>query len=198
MKRQWLVASAILAAGIAAGWTGAQTQVQPKNSDTAPTAQTRQEAVARTTPLDTLDWLVGDWVADGDEVKAEFSCDYTKNDSFLLRPFRIVRKNGETFSGTQLIAWDPAQEAIRSWTFDSNAGFGEEIWRQSGKRYSIRARYTLPDGGSASAIHVLTYIDDNTCTWKSVNREIDGQFQPDTDEIKIVRRPNGGDAKGGN
>ena len=59
-------------------------------------------------------------------------------------------------SGMQVIAWDPAQETIRSWTYDSDGGFGEETWSQSGNRYTIRAKYTLPDGGTASALHVLT------------------------------------------
>jgi hypothetical protein len=88
----------------------------------------------------------------------------------------------------QVIAWDPANETIRSWTFDSNGGFGEDNWTQSGNRYTIRARYTLPDGGIASALNIFTFVDDNTCTWRSVSREIDGELQPDTEEVVLVRK----------
>lgn len=91
-------------------------------------------------------------------------------------------------SGMQVIAWDQAKQVIRSWTFDSDGGFGEDTWTQSGNRYTIRAKYTLPDGGIASAINVFTYLDGNRCTWKSVSREIDGELQPDTDEIVLVRK----------
>ena len=92
----------------------------------------------------------------------------------------------------------PGPKTIRSWTFDSNGGFGEETWNQSGNRYTIRAKYTLPDGGSASAVNVLTYVTDDKCTWKSVNREIDGSFLPDIGEVTLVRKSETGNAKGGN
>lgn len=91
-------------------------------------------------------------------------------------------------SGMQVIAWDQSKQAIRSWTFDSDGGFGEDTWTQSGTRYTIRAKYTLPDGGIASAINVFTFVEDNKCTWKSVSREIDGELQPDTDEVVLVRK----------
>jgi hypothetical protein len=90
-------------------------------------------------------------------------------------------------SGMQVVAWDPAKETIRSWTFDSNGGFGEDIWTQADHRYTIRSKYTLPDGGTGSAINVMTYIDDDSFQWKSTNREIDGELLHDTAEVVISR-----------
>lgn len=197
MRRFWLFALAIFLGGSASGWSVARMQAPSPDSQPVGQAEPRPEPAARHTPLETLDWLIGEWVSTGEGAKAEFSCDYTKNGSFLFRPFRIVRKNGETFSGTQLIGWDAARENLRSWTFDSDGGFGEDTWTQSGNRYTMRAKYTLPDGGTASALHVMTYINDDTFTWKSVNREIDGQLQPDTDEITLVRKSVKHDEKGG-
>jgi hypothetical protein len=198
MKRKWLVGIVILVGGIAGGWLAGRMQAQQQDAKPVDKAEARKEAIARETPLDMLDWLVGDWVSDDDGVKTEFSCDYTKNNAFLIRPFRIAQKNGDSLSGMQVIAWDPAKKAIRSWTYDSDGGFGEETWSQSGNRYTIRTRYTLPDGGAASAMNVLTYVNDDKFTWKSVDREIDGQLQPDTDEITLVRKDEGSNAKGGN
>ena len=139
-------------------------------------------------PLDTLDWLVGDWVNEDENRSIEFNCHFTKNGSFLVRSFQIVTGKDDRMSGMQVIAWDPVNQSIRSWTFDSDGGFGEDAWTQSGNRYTIRAKYTLPDGGIASAINVFTFVDDNKCTWKSVSREIDGELQPDTDEVVLVRK----------
>jgi len=196
MKRQWLAAVGLLAAGLVVGWSAARSQ--------APTGEKPErgpaprEVIERDSPLDTLDWLVGNWVADDDDITAEFSCQFTKNDAFLVRSFRIAAKDDVRMSGMQVIAWDPAQKTIRSWTYDSAGGFGEETWSQSGNRYTIRAKYTLPDGGTASAIHVLTYVNDDKATWKSVNREIDGEFQPDIDEVVLVRKPAADGEKGGN
>jgi hypothetical protein len=188
-ERTTLAAAALLAAGALLGWRASQAQLP---------APGPAEAAGRDGPLDTLDWMVGDWVDADDAVTAEFSCDYTRNGAFLVRSFRIGPRDAVRMSGMQLIAWDPARETIRSWTFDSDGGFGEEAWSQSGNRYTIRAKYTLPDGGTASAVHVMTYVDDSKCTWKSVNREIDGAFQPDIDEVVLVRKPAADGAKGGN
>jgi hypothetical protein len=118
----------------------------------------------------------------------EFNCHFTKNESFLVRSFQIATDKDVRMSGMQVIAWDQAKQVIRSWTFDSDGGFGEDTWTQSGNRYTIRAKYTLPDGGNASAINVFTFVDDSKCTWKSVSREIDGELQPDTDEVVLVRK----------
>ena len=156
-----------------------------------PASNARQER-----PLDTLDWLVGDWVNEDESRSIEFSCHFTKNGSFLVRSFRIVTAKDVHMSGMQLIAWDPAKKSIRSWTFDSDGGFGEDTWTQSGNRYTIRAKYTLPDGGTASAVNVFTFVNDNKCTWKSVSREIDGELQPDTDEIVLVRKTVEPESKG--
>ena len=78
----------------------------------------------------------------------------------------------------------------------SGADSGRRQWTQSGNTYTIRCRYTLPDGGTGSNIQVVTYIDDTKFTWKSVNREIDGVILPDTAEITLVRKPANDDAKG--
>ena len=198
MKQQWLAALGLLAAGLLVGWSAAKSQGPAGDKGAPESAPAPHKAADKDGPLDTLDWLVGDWVDDDDKVTAEFSCHFTKNNAFLLRSFRVALADDKRLSGMQLIAWDPAQKTIRSWTFDANGGFGEETWSQSGNRYTIRAKYTLPDGGSASAVNVLTYVTDDKCTWKSVNREIDGSFLPDIDEVTLVRKSETSGAKGGN
>ncbi len=184
MKRSWFAAFGLLAVLGTGGWVALTWAGQDVPKAEIPAAVT----VERQSPLATLDWLVGDWVNEDENRSIEFNCHFTKNESFLVRSFRIVTEKDVRMSGMQLIAWDAANQSIRSWTFDSDGGFGEDTWTQSGNRYTIRAKYTLPDGGTASAINVFTFVDDNTCTWKSVSREIDGELQPDTDEVVLVRK----------
>ena len=184
MKRSWFAAFGLLAVLGTAGWVALTWAGQD-----APKAEIQAAVTAeRQSPLDTLDWLVGDWVNEDENRSIEFNCHFTKNGSFLVRSFQIVTEKDVRMSGMQVIAWDPAKLSIRSWTYDSDGGFGEDIWTQSGNRYTIRSKYTLPDGGIASAINVFTFVDNNKCTWKSVSREIDGELQPDTDEIVLVRK----------
>lgn len=184
MNRSWFAAFGLLAVVGTAGWVARTWAGQDTTKAEIQAAVTAE----RQSPLDTLDWLVGDWVNEDENRSIEFNCHFTKNGSFLVRSFQIVTEKDVRMSGMQVIAWDPVNQAIRSWTFDSDGGFGEDTWTQSGNRYTIRAKYTLPDGGIASAINVFTFIDDNKCTWKSVSREIDGELQPDTDEVVLVRK----------
>ena len=193
MKRSWFAALGLLAVLGGAGWV-ALTWAGQDSSKTDVAAVATPE---RQSPLETLEWLVGDWVDEDENRSIEFNCHFTKNGAFLVRSFQIVTEKSVRMSGMQVIAWDPANQAIRSWTFDSDGGFGEDTWSQFGNRYTIRAKYTLPDGAIASAINVFTFVDDNTCSWKSVSREIDGELQPDTDEVVLVRKtaqltPDGG------
>jgi hypothetical protein len=168
--------------GMAIGWTIAIAQ-QPQSA-----AEARSDSAKADSPLATLDWLVGEWTNEGEKVAIEFNCHFSKNDAFLIRSFRNTSDADSELSGMQVIAWDPSKSSIRSWTFDSNGGFGEDAWSQSGNRYTLRASYTLPDGSKGAAVNVLTYIDDNHCTWKSVGREIDGELLPDSEEVTIVRK----------
>jgi hypothetical protein len=46
-------------------------------------------------------------------------------------------------------------------------------------------------------MHVMMYVNDDRFTWKSVNREIDGELQPDVEEIVLVRKPTAATDKGG-
>jgi hypothetical protein len=188
MTNKWLYTLTILVAGLAAGW--ALTEVFAQAAKTAAPPDEVVGAVESTTaerPLETLDWLVGSWAGKTEKGAVEFSCKFTKNNAFLVRSFRILNESDVTMSGMQVVAWDPVKEAIRSWTFDSDGGFGEDTWTQADDRYTMPSAYTLADGGTGSAVNVMTYVDDDTFQWKSTNREIDGELQPDTDEVVISR-----------
>ena len=47
----------------------------------------------------------------------------------------------------------------------------------------------MADGRRGSMINLLTKIDDDTFTWQSVNRVIEGEAQPDVHEVRVVRLP---------
>ena len=151
--------------------------------------QTSQEVTTpAANPLNELAWMVGDWVDHDEDTTVELSVNWTKNGKFLTRSFRVIPKDGKPHSGMQLIGWDPAEKAIRSWTYDADGGFGEERWRRDGSRWTIRTKYTLPDGERATSTNVMRKLDDDRYTWKSVNRAIGAVLQPDIDEVTVVRK----------
>ena len=61
-------------------------------------------------------------------------------------------------------------------------------WTKKENRWFITTTGTLPDGGKASSVNVITYVDDNQFKWKSLNRTVGGELLPNIDEVVVVRQ----------
>jgi uncharacterized protein (TIGR02246 family) len=138
--------------------------------------------------LKPLEWMVGQWTSAEDNAEVELDCNWTKNQNFLTRAFKITIDGSVSAAGMQLIGWDPATKMIRSWTFDSNGAFADATWGEKGGRWFIRNRGTLPDGRDATMVNVMKKVDDNAFTWQTIERTAGGELLPNIDEIQIVRR----------
>jgi uncharacterized protein (TIGR02246 family) len=150
----------------------------------------KSKAAAQTSSyeqLKVLEWMVGTWTADTADAEVELDCNWTKNKNFLTRAFKISIGD-DSFSGMQIVGWDPAAKAIRSWTFDANGTFTEATWQQRKGRWFIRNRGTLPDGRTATMVNVMKPVDDNSFTWQTIERTAGSELLPNIDEIAIVRR----------
>jgi hypothetical protein len=90
-------------------------------------------------------------------------------------------------AGMQIIGWDPAAKQIRSWVFDSDGGFAEGRWTKKEDGWYITTSGTLPDGGKATSVNVITRVDDDGFKWRSVDRTVDGAVLPNIDEVLVVR-----------
>lgn len=142
---------------------------------------------ASTDSLSDLEWLVGSWVDDSEEVRIDSSFRWSDDGAFLLRTFQAQIGDQVTRRGTQIIGWDPRAGQIRSWTFDADGSFGEASWSRSDDDWTIRSSQTLSDGRAASGTFVLTRIDGDTATLRLVGHEIDGEPQP-ASEAATMRR----------
>jgi len=151
------------------------------------TDKSKEAATSHYEQLKPLEWMVGKWGTDADNAQVELDCNWTKNQNFLTRAFKISIDD-DSFSGMQIIGWDPAAKAIRSWTFDSNGTFTDATWQQRKGRWFIRNRGTLPDGRTATMINVMKPVDDNSFTWQTIERTAGGELLPNINEIAIVRR----------
>lgn len=180
--------------------------VHVANADAAPTRSTYQaihvkksgkwklnsvretevvELPAANGALQDLAWLVGEW-GDADGGSAA-KVAWTKNKTFLTYSFKVATEDGDDLEGTQVIGWDPANETIRSWMFDSDGGFGEGVWSRRDNTWVVKFQQTLADGRTASATNVYTLVDGNSFTWKSIGRQVDGEYLPNIGEVKIAR-----------
>lgn len=139
--------------------------------------------------LKDLAWMVGAWKSQSGGKAVEVQCQWLPGKSFLSRAYTVMQDGATISSGTQLIGWDPTLTQIVSWTFNSDGSFGHEFWTQTGNRWEIEASSTLADGSSSLARNVLTKQNDNTFTWRSVDRSLNDQLLPDTAEVRMQRVP---------
>ena len=135
--------------------------------------------------LEPLAWLVGSWNESRAEMPMTVQCRWTRNQSFLVRSFST---EDQAFSGFQLIGWDPAEQQIRSWAFDSNGGFAEGQWRQESEDlWVVDTQATLPDGARGTATSVFKVLDENRVSWQRTNRMVDGEILPNIDAIVLEK-----------
>ncbi len=139
--------------------------------------------------LQQLSWLNGNWIDEGDDSIINFSCESVDNGNFLLRKFTVIVEGEEAMSGTQRIGWDPLTGKLRAWIFDSEGAYGEGLWHHdpANNRWVLKTTGVTADGETASSTSLYTFVNEHTMTWQSVDHEIAGVQQPDSDVITIVR-----------
>jgi uncharacterized protein (TIGR02246 family) len=141
--------------------------------------------------LKILEWMVGNWAEEASPqsgLSVRSTCDWTANQSFLIRKFKVEGRADLMHAGTEVIGWDPVAHRIRSWVFDSDGGFGENAWVKDGNRWLVRHFGTRPDGSEISATNILTLVDADTVFLQSKDRTVNGQRQPDVPAITIKRQ----------
>ena len=140
--------------------------------------------------LKVLEWMIGSWHDDDLRpfMEIQTDCAWTKNKNFMTRSYAVAIGDDVRKSGMQIIGWDPLAKQIRSWVFDSDGGFGDGTWTRKRDKWLIQNSATLPDGGKATSLNIMTKLDDDSFKWESVNREIDGQLQPNDDPVIVVRK----------
>ena len=139
-------------------------------------------------PLAGLEWMIGDWEAEGAEARANVSCTWGPNKGYVLRQIDLEPKGAESVSATQWIGWDPIRQRIRSFLFDSRGGYSEGLWTNEGDAWVVHTKGVLREGKQSSATNFYSRIDDNTFMVESIDEEVDGQPGPDM-RLRATRKP---------
>jgi len=140
-----------------------------------------------TAALHQLEWLIGDWTHEGTKYRVQVNGRWALNKSFLVLEYTASSKDGEELTVMQFFGWDPADEVIRSWFFDSKGGNGGGDWERDGNTWTAEWTGVLSDGRPASSVNSIQFIDDKTFVFRSADREIDGLPLADL-EVKFVRK----------
>lgn len=138
--------------------------------------------------LKDLNWLVGTWEDTDENSDIDLSFQWDKNKSFLYEHFTVKVLGQADMEGMQVIGWDPIQQKIRSWVFDSDGGYREGTWTQDGDTWAGVMSSTLADGTKASSMDIYTKIDDDTFTFSMDSRDVDGDVLPDVDPVTFKKK----------
>jgi uncharacterized protein (TIGR02246 family) len=134
-----------------------------------------------------LEWLVGDWTPEAKDQPLRLHFEWMAQRNFIKNTYLAVKDGESTLTGGQIIGWNPKKASIVSWHFDAQGGFGEDAWTKDGARWVIEATGVLRDGSESTAVNIVTPIDENSFTWQSVKRTLDGVQLPDTPVVKMIR-----------
>lgn len=138
--------------------------------------------------LEPLAWLVGDWIDESPEAVVMTSCHWSSDKNFLLQDIQVKSAGKAMMTINQRIGWDPVHKCIRSWVFDSEGGFGEGFWTDTGDHWVIKANGIQPGGSTASATNTITRTGPDAYHWQSSDRIVGNQLQ-DSIEVRVVRKP---------
>lgn len=138
--------------------------------------------------LQALKWLIGEWVDEDEDSKIVTKSDWDKYKNFLTMHFVVTVEGKMVLEGKEIIGWDPIQNKIRSWVFDSDGGFGEGTWRKEGNTWVVESKQILDDGRRASSINVYTPMSENSFKWESTGREVGGELLPNLGPVTVERK----------
>jgi uncharacterized protein (TIGR02246 family) len=133
-------------------------------------------------------WLVGDWIDESPEGRSEISFKWSEDGNFLLGQYTLSEGGQVTSKSVQRIGWDPVEQMLRSWTFDSDGGFSTGEWAQVDDGWVVKSEATMPDGTTGSATMTITIKDEDHFLVRSTDRIIAGVEEPDF-EMQVARKP---------
>lgn len=137
-------------------------------------------------PLHELEWLIGNWSAKGKDAEAQTSYEWFGNKSFIKAQFSI-REKESTVTGMQLIGVDLETNALRTWTFEADGGFGEGRVTRDGNKWVFETETALTDRRIMTSSNILIHVDKNTFSWQPIDLTIDGEQIANLPPVKVVR-----------
>ncbi|MEM8913814.1 MAG: hypothetical protein AAGC97_18790 [Planctomycetota bacterium] len=136
-----------------------------------------------TSRLEELAWLEGTWTdTNDDQITSQIRSMPGRN--FLIRAFR----RGGQSEGFQVIGYDRASDAIRSWSYFADGTYGEGIWDIDEDVIRIKSQQQLAGGGQAGGTYVLRRLSEDQLMIKLVGHEINGEPVPKAMSVTAQRQ----------
>jgi uncharacterized protein (TIGR02246 family) len=135
-----------------------------------------------------LEWLIGDWAAEKGSNKLDFKVRWIADKKFIEVCYIAREKETEARSGIQIIGRDPRTGDVTSWSFDSSGGYGRGMWRLLKKGCIIESRGVMPDGAPTASTDIVSKMDGDRFSWRSVNRRAAGRSLADSELLVLKRK----------
>ncbi len=139
--------------------------------------------------LKELEWLIGEWIEEGEGTLIATACRWDESGSYLLQEFTIRLAGHPPITGSTRIGWDPQTRQIKSWTFDADGGYSEGLWTHGADKWVLKSRGVTHLGRNFSATSILRHVDPGTLSWESRDRVEGGVLVPDRPPLIVKRRP---------
>jgi len=133
-----------------------------------------------------LDWLIGSWEARHDDTEVRTSYEWWGDKTFIRAAITLKQK-GQTSTGFQMIGRDASTGQLRSWTFDTDGSFAEAGWTREGSKWVQDSAGVLADGSTLAATNLLTRLDDDAFSFRSVRRSVGGEDVDDIPPVRVTR-----------
>jgi uncharacterized protein (TIGR02246 family) len=151
----------------------------------APTA-----SVAPYERLKELEWLVGEWIDESEDVQVSSTVRWGQGKAYLLRDYSVQVKGEPATSGMMVIAWDPQTAQIKSWIFNADGGRGEGSWtRATDNQWVVKAHGSTGDGRATSATQIISLVNKDAVKTTSTDRVVAGEIAGDIEDVIMVRKP---------
>jgi ketosteroid isomerase-like protein len=129
-------------------------------------------------PIDQLDWMIGDWVGQSGDLEYVFSSRWDAGGHFILRDLQVRRGGSTLMRASQRVGWDPVKKHLRSWSFDSEGGYGEGAWVNDGDKWHVKTEGATADGHELNSLSTFTLNPDGTITWQVEGTAYRGEAGP--------------------
>lgn len=139
--------------------------------------------------LHELEWLIGEWLEEGENTLVATSCQWNGNRNYLMQEFTIRVGTEPAITGSTRIGWDPLTKQIKSWTFDSDGGYSEALWTRGQDQWVLKSRGVTHLGRSYSGTSILRRVNHATLSWESRDRVEGGVLAADRGPLLVKRRP---------
>lgn len=138
-------------------------------------------------PLQSLEWIVGNWHAEKDGTSVNMKADWVPSHNFICCKYEIKKGTETPQVEMQVIGWDPLRQKPLSWNFDSSGGFGQGSWSHKNSQWMVESSGIEHNGSMTNSTNIYTSSDPNSFSWQSVNRRINGISVADMAPLKVQR-----------